>query len=216
MNNFFTKFNIIALCFILNLSYIKILYGKSCYNMTLAYDHTPVSSHIIENIEHYFHNITTLYAKFVQHSSNSHIGKGKFYLEHPKKLRVEYKLPEQILIFSAGQNIIFYDQNINTPTYSNIENTPFFILLEKTLSLKEKLKIIHYRKKNKILYIQLISKSNPCSGSIELILQNDPIKLRQWIITDYFSIRTKITFFDLKEDRYLNPELFQFKRIWYH
>ncbi|MCC9621227.1 outer membrane lipoprotein carrier protein LolA [Thalassospira sp. MA62] len=173
-----------------------------------------ISPEMIDKIETYLGNITTLRAEFVQISSDGGAAEGKVYMERPGKMRFEYNPPAQILLVSTGHDFIYYDKEINAPTYLDIDETPAGIILAENISLTDKVKVVEYHKGAETIRIKLVRKSDPGAGSVQLVFQERPMQLRQWIVTDPAGIETTVTLFNTEEGMSLDPELFKFERIW--
>lgn len=178
-------------------------------NKTAQYDPATISK-----IEAYLNGITTLKADFVQIASDGSTARGTMYMERPGKMRFEYDPPAQILLVSTGHDLIYYDKEINAPTYMNIDDTPAGLILAKHVSLTEKVNIVGYRKTAETVRVTLVRKSDPGAGSVTLVFQDDPMELRQWVVTDPTGIETTVTLYNADTGMKLDPKLFTFKRIW--
>ena len=172
------------------------------------------SPEMIARIENYLANITTLKADFVQISSDGGAAEGTLYMERPGKMRFEYNPPAQILLVSTGHDFIYYDKEINAPTYFDIDETPAGIILAKDISLTDKVRIVNFQRTAETIRVKLVRKSDPGAGSVTLVFAEKPMQLRQWIVTDPTGIETTVTLFNTEEGVSLDPELFKFKRIW--
>lgn len=173
-----------------------------------------ISPEMIAKIENYLANITTLKADFVQISSDGGAAEGTLFMERPGKMRFEYNPPAQILLVSTGHDFIYFDKEINAPTYFDIDETPAGIILAKDISLTDKVRIVNFQRTAETIRIELVRKSDPGAGSVTLVLAEKPMQLRQWIVTDPTGIETTVTLFNTEEGLTLDPELFKFKRIW--
>ncbi|WP_417803556.1 LolA family protein [Thalassospira lucentensis] len=183
-------------------------------NETGAAKNADISPEMVKKIENYLANITTIRADFVQISSDGGTAEGKLYMQRPGKMRFEYNPPAQILLVSTGSDFIYYDKEINAPTYFDIDETPAGIILAKNISLSEKVKIVDYRRTAETIRVELVRKSDPGAGSVTLVFAENPMQLRQWIVTDPTGIQTTVTLFNAEDGVSLDPELFKFKRIW--
>jgi outer membrane lipoprotein-sorting protein len=135
-------------------------------------------------------------------------------MERPGKMRFEYNPPAQILLVSTGHDFIYYDKEINAPTYFDIDETPAGIILAENISLTDKVTIVDYRRTAETVRVELVRKSDPGAGSVTLVFSEKPMQLRQWSVTDPTGIETTVTLFNTEEGMTLNPELFKFERIW--
>ncbi|WP_073955074.1 outer membrane lipoprotein carrier protein LolA [Thalassospira sp. TSL5-1] len=168
----------------------------------------------VSRIEDYMNGITTLKADFVQISSDGGAAKGEVYMQRPGKMRFEYAPPSQILLVATGHDFIYYDKEINAPTYFNIDETPAGLILADKVSLSRDVQIIDFRRTAETIRIKLIRKSDPGAGNVTLVFQDNPLQLRQWVVEDATGIETTVTLYNTQEGMKLDPELFKFKRIW--
>ncbi len=168
----------------------------------------------VSRIEDYMNGITTLKADFVQISSDGGAAKGKVYMERPGKMRFEYAPPSKILLVATGHDFIYYDKEINAPTYFNIDDTPAGLILADKVSLSRDVEIIDFRRTAETIRIKLVRKSDPGAGNVTLVFQDNPLQLRQWVVDDATGIETTVTLYNTQEGMKLDPELFKFKRIW--
>jgi len=173
-----------------------------------------ITPEMIEKIENYLAGITTLKAEFVQISSDGGAAEGDLYMERPGKMRFEYNPPAQILLVSTGHDFIYYDKEINAPTYFDIDETPAGIILAENISLTDKVKIVDYRRTAETVRVELVRKSDPGAGSVTLVFTEKPMQLRQWSVKDPTGVETTVTLFNTEEGMQLDPELFKFERIW--
>ncbi|RCK53934.1 cell envelope biogenesis protein LolA [Thalassospira profundimaris] len=168
----------------------------------------------VSRIEDYMNGITTLKADFVQISSDGGAAKGEVYMQRPGKMRFEYAPPSQILLVATGHDFIYYDKEINAPTYFNIDETPAGLILADKVSLSRDVEITDFRRTAETIRITLIRKSDPGAGNVTLVFQDNPLQLRQWVVEDATGIETTVTLYNAQEGMKLDPELFKFKRIW--
>jgi outer membrane lipoprotein-sorting protein len=173
-----------------------------------------ISPDMIKMIEDYLANITTLKADFVQIASDGSAAEGELYMERPGKMRFEYNPPAQILLVSTGHDFIYYDKEINAPTYFDIDETPAGIILADDVSLTKDVNIVDYRRTAETIRVELVRKSDPGAGSVTLVFAEKPMQLRQWNVTDPTGMETTVTLFNTEEGMSLDPELFKFERIW--
>ncbi|OSQ50188.1 LolA family protein [Thalassospira alkalitolerans] len=173
-----------------------------------------IDQETIDKIENYLGAITTLRADFVQISSDGGAAEGKLYMQRPGKMRFEYNPPAQILLVATGHDFIYYDKEINAPTYFDIDETPAGLILAEDVSLTRDVKVVDFKRTAETIRVELVRKTDPGAGSVTLVFQENPMQLRQWIVTDPTGIETTVTLFNTEEGISLDPELFKFERIW--
>lgn len=91
---------------------------------------------LINKIEKFFRNLSTIQGNFVQFSEiNETMSEGKFYIRKPQKIRFEYKNPNNLLIVSNGDLINYYDRDLDEITIIPTSKTPIPLLFNNNFGL---------------------------------------------------------------------------------
>ncbi|MDP7626287.1 MAG: outer-membrane lipoprotein carrier protein LolA, partial [Rhodospirillales bacterium] len=85
-------------------------------------------------------------------------------------------------------------------------------LVEEDIKLHGDVTVTKFEKGSNILRVTLARTKDPEQGSITMIFSDQPLALRQWIITDQQEIRTTVTLSNLESGIIIDPKLFIFKR----
>ena len=89
-----------------------------------------------DKVEIFFQNLKTLEADFLQVSPSGSISNGKIFLDLPRKLRIDYKNPSDLLITCKGFWIVIQNRKLKTTNNIPLKQTPFSILLENRINFK--------------------------------------------------------------------------------
>tara|TARA_R110002050_G_scaffold118195_2_gene235376 strand:- start:686 stop:1246 length:561 start_codon:yes stop_codon:yes gene_type:complete len=162
----------------------------------------------LENIEKKVNATTSWQSDFIQTTNGQAVEQGKLYVEKPGKLRFIYK-NAPYTIYADGTNLIYYDENIDQPTYMEIDQTPAMLLLKDSLKFIDigLIKKITTTEKNIQIEIDL-----PDGSLINLSFDAKSYFLNGWVIKDFQGNVINVSLSNIKVDQPINKGLFEFKR----
>jgi outer membrane lipoprotein-sorting protein len=167
-----------------------------------------------KNIEKYVNSLQSISGNFNQISSNGAKDSGKFYIQKPGRMRLEYKSP--ILLVADGSSIVYLDKKLDQISYIAQESNPASIILNVNIDLtsdKPDAKITNITKnKNDILEIELTLIDAKQTGKITILFNEKPLSLIGWKIKDAQGITTTITLSNIKPETNLSSSLFKISR----
>ena len=162
----------------------------------------------IDKITTYIKSLTTVKSRFIQINPDGSYAEGIVYLKLPGKMRIEYDDPVPILMISDGLFLMHFDkkmkQNINVP----LRSTPAHFLLRENPEFEEKVTVKHILLKNGLVHLTAVAKDNEEAGEITLKFSEQPLELKQWIVTDLQGLKTHVTLTDAEFDLPLDRGLF--------
>ena len=83
----------------------------------------------LTHLQEYLDNLNSLEADFYQVSSDGNIKEGKIYLSLPGKLRISYKVPNNLLITSNGYWLCVQDKKLKQTNNFPLSQTPLNLFL---------------------------------------------------------------------------------------
>ncbi len=167
----------------------------------------------LKKVETYVNSLKKISGKFSQHSSNGAKDAGKFYINKPGKMRLEYESP--ILLVADGTSIVYEDKKSNQISYISMNSNPASIILNGNITLtgkKPSVKIKKIEEGEKTTEITLTTANEKQSGVITLIFENKPLSLSGWRVRDAQGITTEVTLSEIKPESYFDPSLFKITR----
>lgn len=168
----------------------------------------------IEQAERYLNSFRRLQSHFVQVAPDGATSEGTFYLSRPGRLRVEYDPPADQLIVANGSQLIHYDRKLDQPSYIPLSQTPAGLLTRETFDFEDPLlEFGGYERDAGAFSITVRDAKNPDLGSLSLIFTDNPVALRQWVVTDPQRGVTRVTLSDVRLDPTLSRDLFVFNRF---
>lgn len=176
---------------------------------------SPDDRAILKRVQDYLNSIETLEARFTQVDSTNKKASGRIYLSRPGKLRFEYDPPVPVLIVTDGRFLIHYDRDLKTASRISQRDTPAWFLLSPTVELQGDVTVTEVnRSKDKVL-VTLVKTSEPGQGRVTLVLNEDPMQLEQWAVTDAQGIVTYVTLEDAEFGKPIDSSRFTFNEpVW--
>lgn len=166
----------------------------------------------ILRIEAYLNKIKTMEARFLQVSSDGDYSEGDLYLSRPGKMRIEYDPPKPVLIVVNGQNLVYFDKELEQVSYFSLEDTQAEILLRETISFSsEDLIVTRFERGPGVLRLTVIKGNDPLEGNLTLIFSDKPLGLKKWTITDAQGIVTNVSLLGPRFGASLDAKLFDFE-----
>ncbi|MCC3303725.1 LolA family protein [Sneathiella sp. HT1-7] len=164
----------------------------------------------IARVEAYLDTIKTMQADFLQIDSAGGIAEGAVFMRKPGRMRFEYKPPAQILVVADGLWLVFHDKELKETTRLPLSATPVSILLEEDVELSGDVTVTKVEHDANTLRLTIVDTDNPDEGNIVLIFSDNPLQLRQWLVTDAQGQVTSISLGKVEKNIKLKPELFTF------
>ncbi len=164
----------------------------------------------VDRVEAYLDTIKTMKADFLQIDSAGGIAEGEVYMRKPGRMRFEYKPPAQILVVADGLWLVFHDKELKETTRLPLSATPVNVLLDEEANLSDDVTVTKVENDANALRLTIVDTENPDEGNIVLIFSDNPLQLRQWLVTDAQGQVTSISLGKMEKNIKLKPELFTF------
>ena len=159
-------------------------------------------------VQAYLNGIRTMQSRFEQVADNGGVAQGTIYLDRPGRMRIVYDPPSTILIVATGGQVYYYDRNLQQVTRTTVNDTPAWFLLRDRITLGGEVTLTHYARAADTVRVTLVETDNVDLGQVTLVLSEQPLALRQWIILDAQKKQVTVTLQDPQFGVALNPNLF--------
>ena len=146
----------------------------------------------LTHLQEYLDNLNSLEADFFQVSSDGNIKEGKIYLSLPGKLRISYKVPNNLLITSNGYWLCVQDKKLKQTNNFPLSQTPLNLFLNKKLNFNQNEFKINFERKSGIITLTFSDNQKLNNSIFKLIFTNTPLKLKKWVIIDEFNNETSV------------------------
>lgn len=179
--------------------------------LAMAAAPSPEDLKDLQRIEEYFNAITTLQARFLQLSPNGRTAEGNLFIARPGRLRFEYDPPVPYLLVADGAQVVFYDKELDTPTFVPLGSTPLEFLLSDKVKLSGNVTVTNVERRPGIIRITLVQTKSPKDGQVIITFTERPIEVKKWAIVDSKGTTVEVAIFDPRLGVNLDPKLFKFE-----
>lgn len=139
----------------------------------------------LDALSRYLNSLTTAEAPFRQINPDGTSSSGRVLIQRPGRMRFEYAKPDRTLVLaSAGQVAIFDAKSNQPPEQYPLSKTPLNLILGDTVDLQNAKMVVDHREEGALTLVTAQDPAHPDYGTIELGFSQNPIALRQWVVTD--------------------------------
>ena len=167
----------------------------------------------LARISAYLNALDTAEGGFVQIAPNGETSDGRFFIDRPGRIRFEYTPPNPALVVSDGTWVVVYDMRDCSKQTAPLSSTPLNLLLQERVNLQEKGVVQEIQRRPGQMRVTAVDPDNPGQGSLTLIFNDNPLELRQWIVTDAEGRNTTVALNEIKRGVDIPVRLFLPARI---
>jgi outer membrane lipoprotein-sorting protein len=171
---------------------------------------SPDDQATIARIQAYLNSIHTLKAHFIQVAPNGAIAQGTAWLDRPGRMRFQYDPPSPLLLVAGHGLVVFHDSSLDQTSNIPLRSTPLGILLADKVVLSGDVTVTALRRLPGQIQVTLVRSANPSEGSLTLVFSDNPLALRQWMVTDAQGQRTTVTLTNIELGGNFDQSLFEF------
>lgn len=164
----------------------------------------------IERVEKYLTGLTTIVSDFTQFAPDGTLTNGKFFLKRPGKMRWQYNPPTPVLIVASGKQLVFFDRELEQVTYIPIDESLIGFMAKEQIRFDETVGITKFEKEHNVIRITLAERDKPTEGSLMLELTENPMIIRNMVITDSAGQVTSVSLNNAKFGSKLEDKFFVF------
>jgi outer membrane lipoprotein-sorting protein len=159
---------------------------------------TPAERHAetIAGLERYLRSIDTLVSRFTQVSSDGAYAQGQLWLDRPGKMRFEYDEPVPVLMIANGLELLYYDRELQQPTFLPLWETPLWMVLKEEASLTDEIEVLGLREAGGEIEVRVRESDHPDRGQLTLRFEREPLQLKGWTVIDAQGVATEVTLVD--------------------
>lgn len=164
----------------------------------------------LEAISQYLNGIQTARSPFTQVNDDGTLSTGTLYIKRPGRMRFEYDPPEDLLVMAGGSQVGIFDgkSNVKNAERYPLAQTPLSIILERNVDLGRRDMVVGHEYDGTATIVVAQDPEHPEYGSIALKFTDNPMELRQWIVTDGQGARTTVILGNLERVGDLPSTLF--------
>ena len=172
---------------------------------------SPVAAEKISlnEISSYFNSMTTAEAQFSQITDTGETSTGRLFIRRPGRIRFEYDPPEATLVVVGGGQVAVFDpKSRDEPLRFPLRHSPLNLVLEREVALAQRDMVVAHFEVESQTAVTLQDPENPDYGFIQLIFNDNPVQLDQWVVQDNSGGQTHIILDSLTEGGKLSNMLF--------
>ena len=171
---------------------------------------SPAAAEVsLSEVGSYFNAFRTAEAEFTQVNADGTISTGTLYIHRPNRVRFEYDEPaDQLVMAGGGQVAVFDGRGSGAPEQYPLARTPLKIILADPVDLTRERMVTGHMSDGTTTTITAQDPENPGYGNIQLVFTDDPVQLRQWIVTNGAGERTTVILGEMTTGARLPPRLF--------
>jgi outer membrane lipoprotein-sorting protein len=163
----------------------------------------------LDELSRYFNGITTAEAGFTQVNADGTRATGTLYIRRPGRARFEYAPPEKSLVMAGGGQVAIFDARSNQPPEQYpLKRTPLNLILARNVDLTRAKMVVGHSEVDGTTRVIAQDPEKPEYGTIELVFTDNPVALREWIITDDTGSQTRVVLDAFRTGMQLSAFLF--------
>lgn len=167
---------------------------------------TPVP---LDALSRYLNGLTTAETTFRQINPDGTSSSGRVIIQRPGRMRFEYAKPDRTLVLaSAGQVAIFDPKSNQPPEQYPLAKTPLNLILGDKVDLQNAKMVVDHHEEGALTLVTAQDPAHPDYGTIELGFSQNPVALRQWVVTDGSGAQTIVLLDTLTTGQSYSPFLF--------
>jgi len=153
----------------------------------------------LSDLSDYLNELRTAEASFTQISDDGAISTGTLFLQRPGRMRFEYDDSALLVMAGGGQVAIFDDRANTAPEQYPLRRTPLNLILARNVDLDRSGMLVSHEGDETATRIIAQDPEEPDIGYITLVFTDEPVELRQWIVTDSTGFETTVILGELEE-----------------
>ena len=161
-------------------------------------------------IETYLNGIRSMRSRFVQTAPDGDVTQGVALMQRPGKMRFAYDPPTPFLLVANYGTLFFHDASLKQTSNIPLGRTPLGILLADQTILSGDVTVRKFVRLPGQFQVTMVRTATPGEGSLTLVLADNPMVLRQWIVVDQQGKQTRVTLTNLESGVRLDTKQFEF------
>jgi outer membrane lipoprotein-sorting protein len=163
----------------------------------------------VSAINTYLNRLRSARGRFRQVNPNGSVQTGAFFLQKPGRIRFEYDTPANSMVIADGTNVAVFDpKSTRVSSRYPLGRTPLGLLLREDLSLREPGMVLGATRDERGTHITVVDPRAPQDGRMVMTFSDNPIALREWVITTAQGQRTQVALTDMQANVALERSLF--------
>ncbi|MGG7566941.1 outer membrane lipoprotein carrier protein LolA [Rhodovulum sp. DZ06] len=162
----------------------------------------------LARISAYLNGLTTAEGDFVQVAPDGSVSDGKFYISRPGRIRFEYTPPNPTLVVADGVWVVVFDLRDCSQQTAPLSETPLDLLLKERVNLRAEGAVTGVETAGGQMRVTAVDPDRPAEGQMTMVFSENPLELRQWIITDGQGQTTTVALSEVRRGVQISPAKF--------
>ncbi|QFT64722.1 outer membrane lipoprotein carrier protein LolA [Roseivivax sp. THAF30] len=139
----------------------------------------------LNEVSNYLNGIRTAASDFTQINGDGTISTGELALSRPGKMRFDYNPPEQALVMAGRGTVVIIDKKVGgVPETYPLNQTPLSIILAQNVNLAQQGMVVGHSFDGTATTVTARDPRRPEYGTIQMKFTDNPVELKQWVVTD--------------------------------
>ncbi|MDD3371053.1 MAG: outer membrane lipoprotein carrier protein LolA [Alphaproteobacteria bacterium] len=164
----------------------------------------------LDRIEVYLNGLKNVSADFLQIDDSGGMMHGDIAISRPGKMKVTYDPPSNDFIIADGSSVHIWDGELKTQTNVNQGASLAEFILRDPVRLGGDVTVSKIKRFPAKIEITLHENKDPGAGSLTLVFEDKPLKLRQWKVVDAQGRLTGVNLENMSETASFPESMFVF------
>jgi outer membrane lipoprotein-sorting protein len=153
----------------------------------------------LDRIADYLNGLKNISADFLQVDDAGGMLRGEIMISRPGKMRVTYEAPDKDFIIADGSFVHIWDDQLQSQTNVEQGSSLAEFILRDPVKLSGDVTVTKFARFPAKLEVTLVQSNDPGTGSLTLVFEDKPLKLRQWKVTDAQGRTTGVSLENMSE-----------------
>lgn len=147
----------------------------------------------LKSAQDYLNNLKTLQARILQLNPDGSIMGGVLKIQRPGKLRLDYDAPVKSFLVADGTFVHFWDDSLQQTSSVPQDGSPAALILDAQIDINKNMTITDVTRSTSTLEVTVYKTDDPANGTLTLVFEQNPLRLRQWLVRDAQNTLTQVT-----------------------
>lgn len=164
---------------------------------------------LVDRISVYLNSITTIAGEFLQLEPGNVMTEGEYAIRRPGRMYFRYEPPNPVRVVSDGVWVAVFDEE-DDPAIDRyfLADLPLSLFLGDDVDLRGEGAVQAVFSDDLYHHLTIVDPSGDIDGTIELVFDKEPLRLREWTVTDADGYTTRVVLRTSTFNARVEPELF--------
>jgi outer membrane lipoprotein-sorting protein len=164
----------------------------------------------LSRIENYLNELKNVSADFLQIDDAGGMMRGQLAISRPGKMRVTYDPPSKDFIIADGSFVHIWNEDLKSQTNVEQSSSLAEFILRDPVKLNGEVTVTKIQRFPAKIEVTLVQSDDSGAGSLVLVFEDRPLKLRQWKVIDPQGRLTGVNLENMSEGAVFPENLFIF------